>query len=46
MLHLFASWFLLKPIFNSEISAYPSFLRPKNIPQVKDLTPSFLVCNA
>ena len=32
--YFFLSWFYLKPIIYSELSAYPSILRPKNIPQV------------
>ncbi len=36
--YFFLSWFLLKPIFASAISAYPSILRPKGIPEVDWLT--------
>lgn len=32
--YLYQSWFFLKPIFHPELGAYPSFLRPKNIPKV------------
>ena len=36
--YFFASWFLIKPIFFSDLSAYPSMLRPKEIPQIDYLT--------
>ena len=32
------SWFFLKPLLLSDISAYPSMLRPKGIPKVDWLT--------
>ncbi len=32
--YLIQSWFLIKPVFFKSLSAYPSFLRPKNIPEV------------
>ncbi len=36
--YFFVSWFLLKPVFASALSAYPSMLRPRGIPQVDWLT--------
>ena len=36
--YLIDSWFFLKPIFSSELSKYPSMLRPKNIPEIDYLT--------
>ncbi len=36
--YLFLSFFYLKPLFSSALSAYPSFLRPKDFPEMDWLT--------
>ena len=34
MRHLLTSWFFLKPLLQTELTDYPSFLRPKDIPKL------------